>query len=203
MRLMVSLFILLLAFSFVLLLAQLFLARFAYMKALLAAGCALILCMSFADIDRAVLRYNMRAFETGRLETLDAEAFRALGDAKIPYLIELSYSEDEDIKKEALDQLSVWSRRMYDENRRYGARFNYNYTRRRAMRAMLEFLRREDCPLEGYEYKSPFQEAIERAIGGVVEGMVEGISEFAAERVSERASEIASAASGWKPRWRR
>ena len=158
MRLMVSLFILLLAFSFVLLLAQLFLRRFAYMKALLAAGCALMLCMSFADIDRAVLRYNMWAYEAGELETIDVAAFRELGDAKVPYLIELSYSEDQEVRVEALDQL--WNCKVRyswtDDNGRLHWNVpkgftQFNYTKRQAEQAMKDYLAREDCPLEGYE----------------------------------------------------
>ena len=195
-RLMVSLFILLLAFSFVLLLAQLFLRKFAYMKILLAAGCALVLCMSFADIDRTVLRYNMWAWETGRLENLDVEAFRALGDAKIPYLIELSYSEDEGMRNDALQQLTSWLDRHQEEPQGLA---KYNYTQRKALRDMERFLAREDCPLQGYEYKSWLQRAIE----GVIKEGVERVSEAVSERASERASEIASVVSEWKPGWKR
>jgi len=158
MRLMVSLFILLLAFSFVLLLAQLFLRKFAYMKALLAAGCVLILCMSFADVDRVVLKYNMWAFETGRLETIDVEAFRELGDAKIPYLIALSYAEDEEIRTKALDQLWHCKARyswIDDSGETHWSEprglVEYNYTQRQAVRALKAYLGREDCPLVGYE----------------------------------------------------
>ena len=157
-RLMVSLFILLLAFSFALLLAQLFLRRFAYMKALLAAGCVLLLAMSFADIDRAVLKYNMWAYGTGRLEVIDVNAFHELGDAKVPYLIALSDSEDEDIRREALDQLCNWQiSHCWADEVSGETRWNepqgfakYNYTQRQAVRAMKEYLAREDCPLHGY-----------------------------------------------------
>jgi len=184
MRLRVSLFILLLAFAFVLLLAQLFLRKFAYMKALLAAGCVLILCMSFADIDRVVLRYNMWAYETGRLETLDVAAFDELGDAKIPYLIELAYSEDADMKQEALLQLHDWQMLRGRVPQGFS---EYNYTQRKAVRAMEEFLDREDCPLE--RRKSSLEEIIGDAIR---EGAVRA-SKMASERMSEIASEIASA----------
>jgi len=148
MRLMVSLFILLLAFCFVLLLIQMFRGRFAYMKALLAAGCALVLAMSFADIDRVVLKYNMWAHRTGRLEALDVNALRELGDAKVPHLIALSYAEDEAIRVEALDQLHAWR-----EGREFAAeRFTrYNYTQRRAEQAFEAYYAREDCPLPGFQ----------------------------------------------------
>ena len=148
MRLMVALFILLLAFCFVLLLARMFLRRFAYMKALLAAGCVLVLAMSFADVDRVVLKYNMWAYQTGRLETIDVNAFLELGDAKVPYLIQLSYSEDEDIRTDALDQL--WNWQTY-RSVPPGSFTQYNYTHRQAMQAMRVYLARKDCPLRGYE----------------------------------------------------
>jgi len=147
MRLMVSLFILLLAFSFVLLLAQMFLKRFACMKALLAAGCVLMLAMSFADIDRVVLKYNLWAYRTERLATLDVDAFRELGDAKVPYLIELSYSEDEKIRVDALDQLYDWR----EWNMGYGQQFSeYNYTQSQARNAMWTYVAQENCPLHEY-----------------------------------------------------
>ncbi|MCL2300126.1 MAG: DUF4173 domain-containing protein [Firmicutes bacterium] len=148
MRLMVSLFILLLAFSFVLLLVQLFRGRFATMKALLAAGCVLVLAMSFADIDRVVLKYNVWAYRSGHLETLDVSAFNELGAAKIPYLIELSYSEDEKIRTDALDQLWNWRTYRTDSP---GSLTGYNVTQRRAWRALSEYLAKEDCLLRDYE----------------------------------------------------
>jgi len=148
MRLMVSLFILLLAFAFVLLLARMFLRRFAYMKALLAAGCVLVLAMSFADIDRVVLKYNMWAYRTGHLATLDVSAFRELGDAKIPYLIELSDSEDGKVKQEALKQLNAWQKMRFYEAR--GDYTSYNYTQRKAEQVLKEFLSKEDCPIQEF-----------------------------------------------------
>ena len=194
MRLMVALFILLLAFSFVLLLAQLFLRKFAYMKALLAAGCVLILCMSFADIDRTVLRYNMQAYESGKLETLDVAAFAELGDAKIPYLIELAYSEDEVIRQDALRQLYNWQTAFLEREKEPANFAKFNHTKRAAERAMEEFLTREDCPLVEYKKpKSALQEKIEQAIGDGVQAIVEGVSERASERVS-------AAASAWNAR---
>jgi len=147
MRLMVSLFILLLALCFVLLLARMFIRRFACMKALLAAGCVLVLAMSFADIDRVVLRYNMWAYRTGHLETLDVQAFYELGAAKVPYLIELSYSEDKKIRTDALDQL--WNWQTYHAST-WGVT-RYNYTIRQAAQALKAYLAREDCPLTDYK----------------------------------------------------
>ena len=158
MRLMVALFILLLAFCFVLLLARMFLRRFAYMKALLAAGCVLVLAMSFADVDRVVLKYNMWAYQTGRLETIDVNAFRELDGAKVPYLIKLSYSENMKIREAALDQLWHWETRCswtdgsgemhWFEPQSFT---EYNYTQRQAVRALEVYLAREDCPLRDYE----------------------------------------------------
>ena len=168
-RLMVSLFILLLAFSFVLLLAQVFLRKFAYMKALLASACVLVLAMSFADVDRVVLKYNIWAYQSGHLETLDVDAFAELGDAKVPYLIQMSYSKNPDIKRSALDQLwnikarYIWTKYTWSEEKgeyiesselrwHYPQSFTaYNYTQRQAVRALEAYWAREDCPLRDYE----------------------------------------------------
>ena len=138
MRLMVALFILLLALAFLLLLARLFLRSFGYLTPMLAAACVLLLAMSYADVDRTVLRYNIWAYETGRLQTLDVSAFWELGSAKIPYLIELSKSEDETIRNDALEQLAA----LAEYPPYYGGETNWsqwNRTQREAARAMGEF----------------------------------------------------------------
>ena len=131
-----------------LLLAQMFLKRFACVKALLAAGCVLMLAMSFADIDRVVLKYNLWAYQAGHLEPLDVNAFRELGDAKIPYLIELADSEDEKIRTDALKQLRGWL--DWNSCKPQENFTKYNYTRRQAEVAMKVYLKREDCPLRDY-----------------------------------------------------
>ncbi len=146
MRLMVALFILLLALAFLLLLARLFMRSFGYLKPLLAAACLLLLAMSFADIDRTVLKYNLWAYRTDRLETLDVEAFGQLGDAKVPYLIELSRSKDEKIRDEALLQLDNY--RLWAEVRgKDDAWYQWNFTQRQAEKAMHDYLAEKDCPL--------------------------------------------------------
>lgn len=144
MRLMVSLFMLLLAFAFVLLMIQIFVERFAYMKVLLAAGCLLLLAMSFAGVDRTVLRYNKWAYEKGHLETIDTTAYWELGDDKISYLIELSYSRDETMREPAKEQLKAW----LAENENLPATLaSYNYTKQKAQEYMTIYLDRDDCPL--------------------------------------------------------
>ena len=168
-RLQVSLFILLLAFAFLLLLVWIFTRRFGYMKLMLAAACALLLCMNFADVDRAVARYNLWAWENNKLERLDVEAFRELGDAKVPYLVKLAGAEDEGVRNDAIMQLYYWLG-PYEDYRVEDSRIGYilqkgeggkvelrdyaleqpgwtgwNHTREKAIDAMNGYLNRKDC----------------------------------------------------------
>jgi len=165
-RLQVSLFILLLAFAFLLLLVWIFARRFGYMKLMLAAACALLLCMNYADVDRTVLRYNIWAWETGRLETLDVGAFRELGEAKVPYLIELSKSEDPAVRAQTVSQLYAWLSPYYIGLPEGGQSLllfqsevdlrtymdqpgwaGWNRTREKAVDAMDAYLNSGECPL--------------------------------------------------------
>ena len=75
--------------------------RFPYMKG--AVICALILgCVTFwGDVDTFVARYNVRAYQSGRLETIDMGHMSCLGDGALPYIKELTHDRDPEIASTA------------------------------------------------------------------------------------------------------
>ena len=79
--------------------------RFPYMKG--AVICALILgCVTFwGDVDTFVARYNVRAYQSGRLETIDMGHMGCLGDGALPYIKELTRDSDPEIASAAEDIL--------------------------------------------------------------------------------------------------
>ncbi|MDR1735086.1 MAG: DUF4173 domain-containing protein [Oscillospiraceae bacterium] len=174
MRLFVTAFILLLALAFLFLTIRLYATKFAYMKALVAAGCAVLLVVSYADIDRTVLRYNIGAYYEGRLETIDIDAFKELGDAKIPYLIDLTYDKtlDPQIREEAVYSLADYWRTHADRLLRLAEPLGFssvlemesvhlirptlrawNYTERLAIDSLEDWLNDPNCP--AHEFQCP------------------------------------------------
>jgi hypothetical protein len=170
MRLMVALFILLLAFAFVLLLVWICVRRLAYLKPMLAACCVLLLAMSCTGVDHIVLRYNMWAYETGRLQKLDVTALRELGEARIPYLIQLTKTKNKTMRYEALMQLHdyvyygfpperkdaenvvVYGLRQLQKNEEAKGWSQWNYTHAQAIRALTAWADNKNCPLRTEAY---------------------------------------------------
>ena len=147
-RLMVSLFILLLALAFVLLIVRLCRQSFAYMKIMVAASCALLLCMTFADVDRVVMRHNIWAYDTGRIERLDLQAFWQLGEARVPVLVELARSDNEHLRAQALEILAAhwWP----EEGMPRPGLARWNLTRQQANTAMASLTEDEAGQLEKF-----------------------------------------------------
>ena len=104
-RVLTEVFMLWLGVTTILVSVWLFKPRFPYMKG--AVICALILgCVTFwADVDTQVARYNVRAYQSGRLETIDMEHMSSLGDGALPYIKGLTHDRDPEIASTAMDIL--------------------------------------------------------------------------------------------------
>ncbi len=102
-----SVFMLFLAVLFVALLVRMFWSRVACLKIAVVTASLLLLAACYADVDRVVAGYNVRAWQSGRLETLDMEHLDQLrSDAVVPYLLELLDAPEEAIAQTARAQLS-------------------------------------------------------------------------------------------------
>jgi len=104
-RVLTEVFMLWLGVTTILVSVWLFKPRFPYMKG--AVICALILgCVTFwADVDAQVARYNVRAYQSGQLETIDMGHMSSLGDGALPYIKELTHDRDPEIASTAMDIL--------------------------------------------------------------------------------------------------
>ena len=91
--------------STVFLCVWLFVPRLAYMKAILLAALVMGAAVAWADVDTVVAAYNVRAYQTGKLETVDVDYLGMLGHGAIPYLAELAESPDPQIAEYALQEL--------------------------------------------------------------------------------------------------
>ena len=95
-----------LAVTAVLVSVWLFRPAFPYMKAVVIAALVLGTLVFWVDVDTQVARYNVRAYQDGRLEEIDMAHLGNLSYGAVPYLEELASDGDPDVAQQARDILS-------------------------------------------------------------------------------------------------
>jgi len=82
----------------------LFAPKLPYMKAILITALVIGAAVSWADVNTQVARYNVNAYLTGRMETVDVHYLNTLGDGVVPYLERLAKeAPDKNIAASARD----------------------------------------------------------------------------------------------------
>lgn len=79
----------------------LFVPKLAYMKGILLAGLLLGGAVAWMDVDTAVAAYNVHAYQTGALESVDVAYLASLSNGAVPYLAELTEAADPQIARQA------------------------------------------------------------------------------------------------------
>lgn len=79
----------------------LFIPKLPYMKLVLVVALVLAAAVSWADVDTVVARYNVEAYQSGKLETVDVEMLGELGYGAIPYIAQLRSDEDPEVARAA------------------------------------------------------------------------------------------------------
>ena len=92
----------------------LFRPKLHYMKPVLLAGLLLCAGLRWADVDAQIARYNVRAYQDGRLESVDVSHLSRLNAGAVPYLAELATDEDPEIAEKARDILESFRLPDYD-----------------------------------------------------------------------------------------
>lgn len=106
-RVLTSVFMVFLALVFLAVTLRLFARKFPYMKVAVLSFCLLGLALSFCDIDTTIARYNVEAYQTKRLETVDVETLAELSDGAVPYLVELTKDADPEVARQAHNELVI------------------------------------------------------------------------------------------------
>ncbi len=75
----------------------LFVPRLPYMQVVLVLALVIGAGVLWADVDTAVAHYNVRAYQSGQLQSIDVRYLNTLGDGAVPYLMELTKDPDADI----------------------------------------------------------------------------------------------------------
>lgn len=97
-----------LAATTVLVCVWLFVPKFQYMKAVVLVGLALGAAVIWADVDTQVAKYNVTAYLSGDLDTVDVQYLSTLGPGAVPWVQELTDCGDSDIEGRAVIWLKSW-----------------------------------------------------------------------------------------------
>lgn len=93
----------------------LFMPKLPYMKAILVIGLVIGAAVSWADVDTVVAKYNVEAYQSGKLETVDVEYLSELGYGAVPYVMQLRSDDNPAVSKaawEAYFSYRDWNREM-------------------------------------------------------------------------------------------
>ncbi len=88
-RILTSVFMLMLGGSLLFCGVRLFVPRFSALKAIVVTVALLGLTVGYADVDTVITRYNVTAYQSGQLEEIDVRTLANLSDGSTPYLLEL------------------------------------------------------------------------------------------------------------------
>lgn len=104
-RLLTEVIMIFIALTVIFVAIWLFKPKFAYMKAVLLTALLMGSCVAWADVDTVVAAYNVNAYQTGQLETIDVSHLSTLGDGAVPYIEKLAKDPNQDISQRALRAL--------------------------------------------------------------------------------------------------
>lgn len=85
----------------------LFLPKLPYMKVVMIAGLVMGAAVAWVDVDTVVAAYNVHAYQSGKLETVDVRYLATLSDGAVPYLEELTQDSDPSVAAKAENYLAA------------------------------------------------------------------------------------------------
>lgn len=144
-RLLTSVFMVLLALLFVGVVIYLYLKKFPISKYIISVLAVLALAVGFTDVDRTVAFYNVESYKSRELNEIDVAHLGSLSDSAVPYLVEMLKLPDSDIREQAAYELYSRAEKFYEiDTSEYGkiklkeikkSDFpSYNYSREEAKR---------------------------------------------------------------------
>ena len=104
-RVLTEVFMIWLGLTTVFVCVWLFWPKAGYMKQSVLLALFLCAALLYADVDTQVARYNVRAYQSGRLETVDLTHLNGLSAGAVPYIAELTEDNDADVARRAANIL--------------------------------------------------------------------------------------------------
>lgn len=114
-RILTTLFMIFLAVVFAALMIHIFVRRFPYLKTAVVVGAVFVVAINFIGVDRMVAEYNVQAYQSGALNTVDVDTITELSAAAVPSLIELADDKDPQVAQDARDELYARWRRLHQQ----------------------------------------------------------------------------------------
>ncbi len=105
-RVLTSVFMLMIAVIFVVILIKLFVVKFRYIKVVISVCAVTLIAVSAVDINTIIAEYNYNAYKADKIE-IDIEQISGLGVSSIPTLVKLAEDENKEIAYFAIDEL-IW-----------------------------------------------------------------------------------------------
>ena len=135
-------FMLFICAVFIAITARLFTQRVRVLKFAVAAAACTLIVLGVGNAAAFTARYNYNAYKSGRLESVDVDHMRELGDEGVPFLVKLAQGDDPAVRAHARREL-------------YGAFLEYyswtwegddpEHMERRYVRLTLDFLKTKLC----------------------------------------------------------
>jgi len=140
-RVLTEVFMIWLACTTVTVCIWLFRPRLAYMKIALLLALSLWAGLMWVDVDTQVARYNVRAYQSGRLETVDVSHLGELSYSAVPYLQELTEDDDRLVVNMAE---SILRRKANSYGNRDTSLRGWNYSKARALKILETYRQAEE-----------------------------------------------------------
>lgn len=106
-RITTSIFIIFLSVVFIAVIFRLLIRKVPYIKIALAAAALLLVATAFLNVDRVIAKYNVDAYLSGNLESIDMDTLINLdSDASVPYILKLVNDPKHDVAQKASAYLS-------------------------------------------------------------------------------------------------
>lgn len=146
-RVLTTIFMLMLAVIFVIIILKLLIEHFKYIKPIIVVCTLTLLSISLVNINTVIADYNYKNFKTGKIE-IDVYQISSLGVSGIPVLTKLADEDDKDISFRAKEALYLSANKVYinpfsanpnDTKLSKNGIFEYNKTWLEAKNALDEF----------------------------------------------------------------
>ncbi len=146
-RVLTTIFMLMLAVIFVIIILKLLIEHFKYIKPIIVVCTLTLLSISLVNINTVIADYNYKNFKTGKIE-IDVYQISSLGVSGIPVLAKLADEDDKDISFRAKEALYLSANKVYinpfsanpnDTKLSKNGIFEYNKTWLEAKNALDEF----------------------------------------------------------------
>ncbi len=113
-RLLVSVFMIMLLIIFGFFMMHIFAPKKSYMQPIIIICSCIFIGISFADIDAQIAKYDVNAYKTGKIDSIDIYYLDELSASAVDYIIDLTTAEDEKVSESARN--IIFNKINYDYN---------------------------------------------------------------------------------------